>query len=255
MSGVLDRMIQRVRGTLTSVQPVQRSIYSPPAMGANGLMAEMEDVLEADGSQPIPRVEIMPGVTPSVSHDRSGAVESAGPSTESRRPFDTDSVMSVVPLPEPRKTVAGAGSKPLMPLEFLPLPLSDPRKTKDGGVSRPSTSLERPPSQKVETSSIVPGRLPPVLGGRSALERQKKSNPFDNRRLEGESSGAARTMELRPRQKRERGESFTEEHTAVHISIGSIEFRTPKVESRPQAAPFQPRVTLDQFLRGTQEAR
>jgi len=46
-----------------------------------------------------------------------------------------------------------------------------------------------------------------------------------------------------------------EEKTEIHISIGSIELRAPHVEPRPQAAPFRPRVTLDEFLRRGQERR
>jgi hypothetical protein len=46
-----------------------------------------------------------------------------------------------------------------------------------------------------------------------------------------------------------------EEKTEIHISIGSIELRAPHVEPRPQAAPFRPRVTLDDFLRRGQETR
>jgi hypothetical protein len=46
-----------------------------------------------------------------------------------------------------------------------------------------------------------------------------------------------------------------EEKTEIHISIGSIELRAPRAEQRPQAAPFRPRVTLDEFLRRGQETR
>ncbi len=41
-----------------------------------------------------------------------------------------------------------------------------------------------------------------------------------------------------------------EERTEIHISIGSIELRAPRTESGPKPAPFKPRVTLDEFLRG-----
>jgi hypothetical protein len=46
-----------------------------------------------------------------------------------------------------------------------------------------------------------------------------------------------------------------EEKTEIHISIGSIELRAPRVEPSPQPAPFRPRVTLDDFLRRGQETR
>lgn len=50
-------------------------------------------------------------------------------------------------------------------------------------------------------------------------------------------------------------DSPAEQKTEIHISIGSIELRAPRVEARPPAAPFRPRVTLDEFLRRKPEAR
>jgi hypothetical protein len=43
------------------------------------------------------------------------------------------------------------------------------------------------------------------------------------------------------------------EHTEIHITIGSVELRAPRVAPAPPKAPaFRPRVTLDEFLkRGT----
>lgn len=45
-----------------------------------------------------------------------------------------------------------------------------------------------------------------------------------------------------------------EQKTEIHISIGSIELRAPRQEARSQPAPFQPRVTLEQFLHRKPEA-
>jgi hypothetical protein len=45
-----------------------------------------------------------------------------------------------------------------------------------------------------------------------------------------------------------------EQRTEIHISIGSIEVRAPRSESKPPAPPFRPRVTLDDFLRRKPEA-
>jgi hypothetical protein len=44
-------------------------------------------------------------------------------------------------------------------------------------------------------------------------------------------------------------EASAEPKTEIHISIGSIELRAPRTEARPQAAPFRPLVTLEDFLR------
>jgi hypothetical protein len=52
-----------------------------------------------------------------------------------------------------------------------------------------------------------------------------------------------------------RAAEAAEEKTEIHISIGSIELRAPRAEPRPQAVPFRPRVTLDDFLRRGQETR
>jgi hypothetical protein len=40
-----------------------------------------------------------------------------------------------------------------------------------------------------------------------------------------------------------------EQTTELHISIGRIEFRAPREDAKPSAAPFRPRLTLDDFLR------
>jgi hypothetical protein len=45
-----------------------------------------------------------------------------------------------------------------------------------------------------------------------------------------------------------RREQRTEPRTEVHISIGTIELRASRAEARPQPAPFNPRVTLSDFL-------
>jgi hypothetical protein len=40
------------------------------------------------------------------------------------------------------------------------------------------------------------------------------------------------------------------EHTEIHITIGSVELRPPRVAPAPPKAPsFRPRVTLDEFLK------
>jgi hypothetical protein len=40
------------------------------------------------------------------------------------------------------------------------------------------------------------------------------------------------------------------EHTEIHITIGSVELRAPRVVPAPPKAPaFRPRVTLDEFLK------
>jgi hypothetical protein len=42
------------------------------------------------------------------------------------------------------------------------------------------------------------------------------------------------------------------EHTAIHITIGTVELRSPRVAPSAPKVPFRPRVTLDEFLkRGT----
>ncbi|MGB6691943.1 MAG: hypothetical protein WBE76_29215 [Terracidiphilus sp.] len=67
-------------------------------------------------------------------------------------------------------------------------------------------------------------------------------------------------IETRPAARREsakRSEPVVapiEQRTEIHISIGSIELRAPRVEAKPHAAPFRPRVTLDDFLRRKPEA-
>jgi hypothetical protein len=50
-------------------------------------------------------------------------------------------------------------------------------------------------------------------------------------------------------------EASAEPKTEIHISIGSIELRAPRTETRPQPAPFRPRVTLDDFLNRKPGAR
>jgi len=45
------------------------------------------------------------------------------------------------------------------------------------------------------------------------------------------------------------------ERTEINISIGTIELRGPKTETRAPVPAYRPRVSLDEFLRRGQESR
>ncbi|MGA7314744.1 MAG: hypothetical protein WBX22_12315 [Silvibacterium sp.] len=73
----------------------------------------------------------------------------------------------------------------------------------------------------------------------------------------GNREGRTRESQIEVRSERRSAESPSqlhaapaEERTEIHISIGSIELRAPRIEAGPKPAPFKPHVTLDEFLRG-----
>ncbi len=98
-----------------------------------------------------------------------------------------------------------------------------------------STKTER--NAKIEPASIDDVAMPPTA--RSNAMRQQQSEQRSAARNETKASVP---------------DAHAEQKTEIHISIGSIELRAPRVEARPQAAPFRPRVTLDDFLRRKPEA-
>jgi hypothetical protein len=115
---------------------------------------------------------------------------------------------------------------------------ADAKSERREGSGREGSSVESVPAEK-----IAPWR--PGIVQNDSAEIAKQIRPV---------AELAQGIERRGGPQREpRAATPAEEKTEIQITIGSIELRAPRVETRseprPARPPFRPRVTLDEFLR------
>jgi hypothetical protein len=121
------------------------------------------------------------------------------------------------------------------------------------------------PEERVLTSLyplVEPGDLAGKPTENHAMAKADAENQIlaNRRESEQEVHPASSLSPRLPEGRRARGEYRSEppqrleQKTEIYISIGSIELRAPRAETKPAAAPFRPRVTLEDFLRRKPEA-
>jgi hypothetical protein len=280
MSGVLERMAKRARAALPTVEPRNTPLFAPavpelgsdavPSAGLGEIFAEVESSRSELDRSPRNR--------------RRSSEENDEPATirdEDSRPF-------VAPEPVQRTPSGQAGreqdstqrqvSEPHRQRRPNSPPAANPLLASEGKI--PSVQL-RPSVENNASDLGVEGLFE---AEKSLLQASVKAVANDTREekplapapisrvvqkeVEGgdELSITARSDAVRPRQPQERRigtrdsapvaapDSPAEQRTEIHISIGNIELRAPRVESRPQPVPFRPRVTLSDFLGRKPEA-
>jgi hypothetical protein len=216
MSGVLDRMVKRVHGQLPAVQPL---MASPPV-------------------EPGSPVEGIEEQTPRSDHQM--AAQTTPPRATMLTDYDHDARRHQDPL---QNLAANSHRDPLAHTSHQPgtirqigpidsfVSKSESNKTAEARRRSNEESLDR----ELSASNRE------VLPRETAPEVRNKPYVVDTERAKSESI----RMESLPDTYSEPAEQRTE----IHISIGSIELRAPRTETRPKPAPFRPRVTLDEFLR------
>ncbi len=293
MSGVLDRMAHRALGTLKAVQPLTTPRYSETPRGATAepqMTAEIETIApvraregdgrkrpvmdrdreaerqeerprnSSEGPRPVKRLKTpekvthateaaMPVSAPADQGERkSSAIERATqPGVERSREFEAehseaerfDQEFRPAPSTKSGETMriaeAGARAEPIEPRR-ADAKAEEVREEREGsGIAVVPLPKDEPARQEMVQSSDFPKRSRLVAAPLLDIDRR----------------GTAQVV--RP------AAEPVEEKTEIHISIGSIELRASRpeahLEPRPQAAPFRPRVTLDEFLRRGQERR
>ena len=263
MSGVLDRMVQRSRGQLPAVEPLVAPQKTPLAVlhTPQGEITERPTAARTSaanwpGRSEVPREERMPRQV------REAPKSGANPEEH------TDSLPAATAHQRQVLRIQEAEPEPLRaPGEITtagPASVSDGAPKTDGALKTDRGSLEpvarftdsevrseasaRNQARTRETSE--PARSPQTR----RVEQQPKSAVVDDAAIEAK-------LDSRPREHAERRAEKPAvqasepapiveagERTEIHITIGSVELRAPRVEEK--APPFRPRVTLEEFLRG-----
>jgi hypothetical protein len=218
MSGVLDRMAKRALGNLPGVQPLVVSRHAQLSSGVSEGWIEIDQEVK-EGIQ-VSRPQ------PQASSERSVP---AVPRQPDRMPVDT--------------TPPGKSAAELHP----PVPVNGP-PVADSSRTLASNTPDAPrqaPEAAREAADSHPA-VPVVIRQEVAVQPVAV--------VRESISGNVLQRNVTPAKKvqvSEKAESTTE----VHITIGHVELRAPRTETRPPAAPFRPRVTLDEFLRRDRSAR
>lgn len=230
MSGVLDRMVQRVRGGLPAVEPLVAPQRTPLA----ALPSRVDEALQRDATRPsVEMSDIAPMPLPA---SRPGANEGAptGAQVQGRRPNREKPQLEREPTRHlPNRSVDGEPVVTAGPATAMAQPVpGEPQLhvLEVRTVSAPGTEPEPPTAETREPTAL----LPPA---RKDLQPQR-------REPSSEVKSAPRTPEPAPHATP--GMEVAAENTEIHITIGSIELRAPHTEATAPA--FRPRVTLDEFL-------
>jgi hypothetical protein len=230
MSGVLDRMVQRSRGQLPAIEPLVRAQQT--AAAALPITAE-----ESAAPTSRRRNDALAG------QERALREESAGrPQDHVRR--DAAQTKNATRKDSQRSEALEASRGK----EAAGIEEASARKDALNGV-RLDRAIERPEaaqeSGEQRESSIemrvakMPAKLNETEGEGVSTKAilEKRAETQDASAVRNEAGDAARAMD-------------SAEHTEIHITIGSVELRAPRVAPAPPKAPaFRPRVTLDEFLK------
>jgi hypothetical protein len=229
MSGVLDRMAQRSRGSLPAIEPLVRAQQT--AAAALPFVAE-------DNASPAPRRRN----AAVAGQERALRDQPEVAARDVRR--DTAQARDAIRKDSPRsEALELAGVKRAAD--------SDERVVGNdaGGDGLTAAGLERDVAKKGE-----------VRPHESSIEMRAEKMSANPEETTGESFQMKARVEKRAATldisavRNETGEAApavdAAEHTEIHITIGSVELRAPRVAPAPLKAPaFRPRVTLDEFLK------
>jgi hypothetical protein len=252
MSGVLDRMAKRALGALPTVQPLMAPRYAQMREEPSRSAAELERSVETEAEAPVRMNEAGSGTRRPETGEFEWREDRSGTATESVRGL------------EARIPAEQQGHATAQPAAQRELRTRQDRESEPAGAARVAE-----PAPRLKLTGRWPESSVPTLGkdrpsgddadGSTALGRDESRRGTANSR---QSRGEQKISEFSALPARRSGQERTrqvvppaEEKTEINISIGSIEMRAPRVEQRPQPAPFRPRVTLDEFLRRKPGAR
>jgi hypothetical protein len=249
MSGVLERMAKRALGALPSVQPLASPHFATPVVGLRESMPELETDLEIEGPVrfanqkaetlsreqsagkrekpgPLPTSELSPQPARAEARTRQTRIQSLNPNSE-----------ALTPQPKPEGKLN---------LSNEPSFYSDPAPEMEPGDASFLPRMEHTARVPGEDANVKTG-APPATEIEEQIVLHKRSE-IPVREDHPISAGRERNRQPTPRALPGQAAIPVEQKTEINISIGSIELRAPRVDARPQAPPFRPRVSLDDFL-------
>jgi hypothetical protein len=232
MSGVLDRMVQRSRGQLPAIEPLVRAqqtaaaalpfvVEESVAAASRGRKAASAGRVRASRDEPAAAVR---------DDVRRDAAQAKGATRKDSRRSEALEVASVEGAAEIDRTPTA-------------------KEADQDGWNR--ERLE----QAAEPRDGAQEREQPH---ESSIEMRAEKVPVKSEETAGESIRTRVKVEPRaatpdtPAARNEAGDAAMDaaEHTEIHITIGSVELRAPRVSPAPPKPPaFRPRVTLDEFLK------
>jgi hypothetical protein len=228
MTGLINRMVQRARGTLPGVEPLVRSRQTAAAalgspIDENIVIAQTSRQASASIFSQVPslvsrdRVEVADG--------RAGATaDFPAPATLKNREIEANPSSPRDQLTEPHKVDPDLPRPAVASHEPLALEVHAAKQDRD--------DVEEPPAMVSPRSATLPELEPP---------RQRTDQP-ELRKTPAIPPSKPPAEPLAPL------ETATE-HTEIYITIGSIELRAPQTEAPRKTTLFKPRVTLDDYLR------
>ena len=229
MSGVLDRMVQRSRGNLPAIEPLVRAQQT--AAAALPFLMEESAAAGSRGRN-----------AASTGRERALREASAGPVPDDVRRDAAQPRQATRKDSRQSEALGVDGVKGAAETDGTPAANEGERD----GLNR--ALLERDIAQEGEEPR------------ESSIEMRAEKMPAQSEETARESTRTKATVEQRdatPNMSAARNEmdgaasAIDEaEHTEIHITIGSVELRAPRVAPvPPKAPPFRPRVTLDEFLK------
>jgi hypothetical protein len=234
MSGVLDRMVQRSRGHLPAIEPLVRSQQTAAAAvpliveesaaaasrGRNAAVSRGESALRQESAAPLQEKV------------RRDAARVSLPAPADSRRFEA---LDVAPVKHAAESDGTPAAKDVDQDGWKRARLEQVVESPDAqGSEEPhKSSIEMLPEEvlaKSEDTRVESIRPKAKLEQRATPDLSATRNAADTTALAMDEA----------------------EHTEIHITIGSVELRAPRVTPSAPKAPFRPQVTLDEFLkRGT----
>ena len=235
MSGVLDRMVKRSRGQLPAIQPLVRAQQT--AAAALPFMEEQiaaaaaprRDAASA-GRERALREEPGAQVRDNLRRDVAQTSERTRKDSRGSDALDVDRAGGTA---ERGARVAKGADEDGLEKERLERPVELHEAARESTESHELRREMR--AEKIGAEAKVEETAGEEI--RSKTETGRSAEKQDTLAGRNETHEAAAEMDAT-------------EHTEIHITIGSVELRTPRVAPAPaKAPPFRPRVTLDEFLK------
>jgi hypothetical protein len=269
MSGVLDRLAKLAMGALPTVQPLTAPRYASRSSELHPIASEPEASLEIEAPAPPPRTTSRSSrpMEPEASGKTSNQLDPPTVRTEMRttdialqtESISADEAIKRVPpitsrfeAPSGFRNHAARESEPLQSnrAQRQPDEPAQPIPRNDRTAAAAPETISRATSAFTPQEPAIPERPSPTAEITSDAQPASQTSPKRSIQVIESKLGAHRDSAKRPGPPA----APPEQRTEIHISIGSIELRAPRSETKPPVPQFRPRVSLDDFLRRKSEA-